>query len=421
MKLLQLLFIIVLILFPFGEVLRFDVGNNVVLKPLDLFVGLTGLWWFLLLFFRHPELVSGSQKEMMLKQVQHDKISKLLFLFILICCISLIINSTWLKPLELVTAGLYLLRWFAYAMVFFIVIAFNEHFKNIIKKLLVIDGLLIVVAGFVQYFFYNNLRNLYYLGWDEHLYRLFSVFLDPNFAGSFFVLYFLFIGSILYKKIQHKDYHWFLFYSGILVTTVIALLLTFSRSALLMFIVSIVTALILLKKKKFIFVLFACLLLFFLIISPWFYLENINPLRTASSEARVETARHALQIIHNHPIIGVGFNAYRYAQIHYGFREEQSRFPSHADAGVDNSFLFVLATTGGVGFVSYLFMWHTLISSRLTATRSKNIFAVVVVASVAGLFVNALFINSLFFTPLMLWMWILLGLSNGSGFPPSRE
>ena len=67
---------------------------------------------------------------------------------------------------------------------------------------MLISGSLIVLLGFIQLMFYPALRNLYYLGWDEHLYRMFSTFLDPNFAGAFFVLFTLFVidMSLRYKK-----------------------------------------------------------------------------------------------------------------------------------------------------------------------------------------------------------------------------
>jgi len=42
--------------------------------------------------------------------------------------------------------------------------------------------------------------------------------------------------------------------------------------------------------------------------------------------------------------------------------------------------------------------------------KKENIFAIVVISSVIGLFINALFINSLFFPVIMLWMWILIAL-----------
>ena len=37
-------------------------------------------------------------------------------------------------------------------------------------------------------FVYPDLRNLWYLGWDPHYYRVFATLLDPNYVGILLVL-----------------------------------------------------------------------------------------------------------------------------------------------------------------------------------------------------------------------------------------
>jgi len=77
------------------------------------------------------------------------------------------------------------------------------------------------------------------------MFRMFSVFLDPNYTGSFLVLYFLFIGDLIYKrKKQHK------YLIAIFILTLIAIFLTFSRSALLMLIVGSSVYLFIIKRKN---------------------------------------------------------------------------------------------------------------------------------------------------------------------------
>lgn len=44
-------------------------------------------------------------------------------------------------------------------------------------------GLMLMVLGFLQYFFLPDTRFLSILGWDDHYYRLLSTQLDPNFTG----------------------------------------------------------------------------------------------------------------------------------------------------------------------------------------------------------------------------------------------
>ncbi len=82
--------------------------------------------------------------------------------------------------------------------------------------------------------------------------------------------------------------------------------------------------------------------------------EGVNLLRTASIYSRVEAYKDASAIVQKNPILGIGFNAYRYAQV----REDVGGakvMTSHAGAGVSNSYLFILATTGIVGFLMFIY------------------------------------------------------------------
>ncbi len=377
MKITKILIIIILALFPFGELLRFDIGNNIVFKPLDLVVVVTALAWLIHIIFQKRKI----------------SLKKEFLFFPLIGLISLILNSTWIKPYEFLVSSFYLIRWLAYSSLFFIVLGFDNNFKYKIKLFLFIDGLIILFLGFIQYFFFSSLKSFYYLGWDEHMYRMFSVFLDPNYAGAFFVLYFLFIGDFVYKRKKERRY-----LVIILLLTLIAIFLTFSRSALLMLIVGSSVYLFIIGRKKLILILLGSVILFALIFSSKFYVENMNLFRRSSIEARLGNYSTALKIFTDRPLLGVGFNSYRYAKEMYGIKMGWVKAPSHADAGVDNSLLFVLATTGIIGFLSYLYLWTGFIKKA----------SVLVISSIIALFVDALFINSLFFPPLMLWMWFIL-------------
>src|SRR5207253_2275486 len=93
------------------------------------------------------------------------------------------------------------------------------------------------------------------------------------------------------------------------------------------------------------------ILLAFIIFSPKFYVENINYFRIHSSQARLANYSDALKIITDHPLLGVGFNTYRYAKLSYGIREGWTNAPSHADAGVDNSFFVVLFHAGSIAVI----------------------------------------------------------------------
>jgi O-antigen ligase len=402
MKIVKIFFILVLLIFPFGELLRFTLSNNIVIKPLDIVVALTGLnYIFLSVIQRRNPFIFFNNKD--------DKLWKLA-LFPFIASISLLFNAWWLQPQELVTASFYLFRWISYFLLFFIVLSFDISFKKLVKKVLFIDGLLIVLVGFLQYFFYNSLKGMYYLGWDEHMYRIFSTFLDPNFTGAFLVLYLLFILGFLMEAVKKKEKRKKIFCSIFSIIILIAIFLTYSRSAWLMLFVSTISFFMLIKQIKFVLIVGGVICLFFVAVLPLTNTENTNLFRTASSTSRLESAASALFIIQKQPILGVGFNSYRYAKNRYGIKQGWSKAPSHADAGVDNSFLFVLATTGIVGFVAYGYLWFTLIQQTVIRYKKNNLAGALILSSILGLCIHALFINSLFFAPLMFWIWILIPL-----------
>lgn len=398
MSVLKLFIFSIFILFPFGELLRFEIGNNITIRPLDMMILLSALWFVVLKFFNK-------------KQTIKSKLLKPIVCFFLVGLISLAINSIWLQTNELFASSLYLIRWISYAAIIFIILQFDTKFKKKIIALLFIDGLVILLAGYIQYFFYPSLKELYYLGWDEHMHRMFSVFFDPNFAGAFFVVYFLFVAGLLYQQIQEKKKNESIVLSIVLFFTLVALLLTFSRAALLALVVGSGIFLILINKKKLILIILAAIGIFALSFSSQFYIENINLFREASSKARLDNYAMAMKIIQDRPLLGVGFNSYRYAKESYRINSEWTNAPSHADAGVDNSFLFILATTGIFGLGAFLWIWEIILKSAYTKYKqSKNIFSLIILASFAGLGINAFFINSLFFPTLMLWIWIIVGL-----------
>jgi len=60
MLLLKILIIILLLFFPFGEIIRFDLGNNIFLKPVDV-VGVVILVWTTILYLRNKSFRKSLQ------------------------------------------------------------------------------------------------------------------------------------------------------------------------------------------------------------------------------------------------------------------------------------------------------------------------------------------------------------------------
>ncbi|OGH13048.1 MAG: hypothetical protein A2687_04230 [Candidatus Levybacteria bacterium RIFCSPHIGHO2_01_FULL_38_26] len=400
MALLKILTAVLILLFPLGELGRFNIYNEIFTTLNDILVGVVVIYWLILIVWKNK-----------LTELSKKKLSKPILIFIFIAFLSLMLNYLNLKTEELIGSFLYILRFAAYVSLYFVVSSFGHDFRKKIIYLMIVSGALVILGGFVQYFLYSNLGNLYYLGWDEHLYRLFSSFLDPNFAASIISLFLTLVLSILFFKLEKsKKIRLALVLLSVLAFT--ALLLTYSRSGYLMAITSVLVLLFLLGKKKHIVILFAIFILGIVFIPKDFGGEGVRLLRTASLVSRFEYLDNAVTIFKDNPIFGVGFNAYRYAQYRYGFLDGDSLRTSHSGAGTDNSLLFVLATTGIIGFASYLYIWFRVIKnhSSVQNNRYQRMISVAVVASIVGLFVNALFINSLSYPFVMEWMWILIGI-----------
>jgi len=400
MEILKKLLILVLLCLPIAELGRYifpRIGQAPLLLN-DIVVTLLVGWWIgYTLFFKKRKITSI--------------LFLPIFLWSMVMCLSLLSNSGTLALSELFTSSLYIFRWCLYACLFLIILDVDAQFKNFLLFLLMSVGQIIVLFGFVQYFWYPSLRNLYYLGWDEHLYRMFSVFFDPNFAGVFFVLVFLLtVGQINLNLVKNQRLAFVLCFFSVL--DIIAIYLTYSRSALLTLIVSVAIFLVLYGKKKVLLGILILLIGAIFIAPKSLQTEGTNLFRVTSSEARLSSATTAVAIVKEHPFLGVGFNAYRYAQ-----KEQLSAhdwMETHAGAGTDNSFLFVLATTGIVGLIFYIYLWvqigRVIYQQRAkTADRQKWGMSVVTLASVGGVFISALFINSLFYIFIMEWLWILLG------------
>ncbi len=392
-SILSILVSLLFVLFPFTNLLRLEIGDDIALNGIDLLVGITGGIWLLHFLIK--------------RDTYH--FYKPIMMFLFVCVTSLVIAIPQLTWQQTIVALLYFLRFASYTMIYFAVTSIAARSKDTLRSLLFFSGGLLVLFGYIQYFFYSDLRNLSYLGWDEHVNRMFSTFFDPNFAGAFFVLYFIFVLCQFLEKSKDRSLKVKTLYSVILVATLIAIFLTFSRSALIMLVISGVLVLILLDKLRVLLYGGIFFLLAFFVLATTSTSENTNLFRVTSSIARFDTMKEAVTLFKKAPLFGVGFNAYKFALQRYELRKDSEYIPDHGDLGTDNSFLFVLATTGIIGLGFYLYMWVTVLQAMF---RKKNTMSFIVIASVVGLGVNGLFINSQFYPFILLWVWTIVGLTD---------
>ncbi len=343
----------------------------------------------------------------LVKEIKKHQLSKSILYFEVACLLSLLLNIFNFQLVLIVIGSLYFMRWIVYSSVVFKINAYSKRHQRYLVNSMVTIGVFLLLLGFLQYVYYDNLQNLYYLGWDKHLYRLFTTFLDPNFAGAFFSLFSVLLAELIFVNFNLKHTLRLIGYSYLFTITCLALFLTYSRSALLMFLFIFIIYFFLKRKLRFIFGIVMLLLIYFMIASTKFSVEGFNLLRSVSSEARLATSSEAITIFLHNPIIGIGFNTYRYEQVKYGYRSIKGASISHSDAGVDNSFLFILATTGIVGFLFYFNLLYAICSYLY---KKKTSFSIIALSSLFGLLIDSIFINSLFYPFFMIWLWCLIGL-----------
>ena len=312
-------------------------------------------------------------------------------LFILVAFASWFFSPIRLSQTDKIISLLYLVRFMVYFHIYpLVLIALDRQYleRQFLVRIISLFGILLVIAGWLQYFLYPDLRNLYYLGWDPHYRRIFSTVLDPNYFGLILVVLFLFRLSnpSILREIIYK------------MAFLITLAFTYSRSSYLAATVG--AGYWAFRSGRFLkYFIAATVLTLTLFLLPRPGGVGVELERLFSIRERIANWQSAMSIVKNKPFLGVGFNTLR-----FNFRNSQylreDWLTSHSAAGIDNSFLFVAASSGLLGLAVYL-VFLTALFLRLDATGKSLMIAAAV---------HSLFLNSLFFTYFLVWFYLLLGM-----------
>src|SRR4030042_4660504 len=376
------LFIFLIILYPLGQLLRiervFEFGK-VVIQPIDVIVFL-GSFLSILLKFKKPKLIRSI----------NNYLYYLLF--------SLLISFSLFSLKEVFIGLLYLIRLgsYFYFVIFIFNLVLDQSNKEKVFGLLIITALFSSVFGWIQYFLYPDLRDLRFLGWDDHLYRLVGTFLDPGFTGEVLVL-----GpfSVMAKSFNEKKKYLLLLAMFLL----ISIAFTYSRAAYLSIFMGFSALIFILKNKlrSILIMVFVSICIIFLLPRP--SSEGVKLERLHSIYAKVANYEETLSLIKINPLFGVGFNNMCTSRIKFLNTDNIS---SHSCYGSDSSILLLLTTTGILGLIYFIKLIIDILKS-LDASFYSNAF----LASSFAVLVNSLFINSLFYPWILLWLVILLGLA----------
>jgi O-antigen ligase len=242
------------------------------------------------------------------------------------------------------------------------------------KKIIYLAIIANVIFGLVQYILWPNFTYFDVLNWDPHLFRLVSTFFDPTFTA---LIYLIFIISLfLNKKFPYRI--------PLLVISYVAMVLTYSRSTYLSFLLAF-TFIALKSKKIKIFLISLLLITSTILILPRQPGEGTKLERTSSIEAKIENYQEAWQTFKKAPLIGHGYN-------NISFIRENKNPESNSNSAFDGSLMTLLATTGVIG--TLLFLWGI----KAFYLKSDLIKQSILVA----ILFHSLFANSL------LYPWILL-------------
>ncbi len=394
MKLIISLFFILLVLFPFGQLTKMPLSflgiPEIHLYLIDIVLGLLIVFWLVWRFVFNK------------KPYTLPSLARPIFLFSLVSFLSLLVNLFNFSLNQILVGFLYWLRWFFYAGLYFVIADLKEKFVWLKKDLfcfLTIIGFMVGFFALVQYLIWPNLKVLEYLQYDPHFYRTAGTFLDPGFTGIILLLTIILITFRIWSN-KGKKAVWIALWSLLY----IVLALTYSRASWLSFFVFGALFAFYKKSLKFFFLIIGLLFLTWIFV-PQPSGEGGNLQRTYSVVSRFGSYRQSFEIFSRKPILGVGFNTYRYTQEQSGFFDntDYDWQKSLSGAGVDNSLLFVLATTGILGLATYL--W--LLLKSLGNFKNE-----IIVVSLVPILVHSLFLNSLFYIWVMIWFWLLLAKEN---------
>jgi O-antigen ligase len=144
--------------------------------------------------------------------------------------------------------------------------------------------------------------------------------------------------------------------------------------------------------------------------------ERVIGIRTIDETAklRLVSYNNAFQVIGDHPVIGIGYNLYKYVQVEYNFLEKTSE---HSASGSDSSILTIWVTTGTIGLIVYLWLFMAMLREAWKTWHAQHLdarwrgFGLGLFAGLLGLFAHSQFVNGLQYPHLMEMMWLLVAMA----------
>jgi len=402
-KILSLLFFLLLLIFPFGQLTNLNIfAAEINIYFHDLFTAVIIFIWAIDLFL-------NGQKNFLPLLKQKSELFQFAFGFIFVLLFSLGLALSLYQGRELMIGFLYIVRWSAYFLLYPILKSLvykNRSLKVKFFKTMLLAGVFSAFLGLLQYIFIPDITPLTSFGWDPHYFRVVGTYLDPGYTGMIYVMGLILFSDKLIKdkkekKWKKKNSTNIILLSGFAVLYM-ALSLTYSRSSYLAYITA-VFLITFYKKRLKIFSFLLGLGVITLLFLPRPGGEGVRLERQSTVFARLNNYKTSLKIAIKKPLFGHGFNLYRYTQKNLGFLNDDFQ-KTHAGAGADASFLFILAAAGSAGLLVYIYLLKQIIKTK----------SIIIKASFLSLAVHSFFNNSLFYAWLMIWGWLVLALKENN-------
>ena len=362
-------------------------------------------------------LLVGATAMVAARRALLDRTSVLALVFALIGAGSalLALPRFGLTSFELAVSLGYLARWLFYFGVYVVAI-------NVVRREDVVPvwrslewtTLAFAAFGIVQSIFLPDFAQLVYpssreyLDWDPQGHRLVSTFLDPNFAGAFIAIALLVQVAGITTGVRVPAWKPLLL--------LVALVLTVSRSSVLAFLMGGIVIVVvrgisvrMLRVLVGVGVLLALAFPHILRLARAYRKLELDP----SALSRVISWARGIEVVRDHPVIGIGFNTWAFVQERaYGW--ERAHAYTYA---IDGGLLFIAALTGMLGLSVYVAMLWSVASRSRRIWRNHDespehrMLAVGAVASIVAIVVHSLFSNSIMLPFLMEPLWVLWGLT----------
>ena len=236
--------------------------------------------------------------------------------------------------------------------------------EKILLNLFKIVGV-VVLLGYFQFYLYPDISKFSTVGgFDPHIGRLLGTWMDPNFVGGLLAFFLPVMVGFWYQSSDVRRRWWL---GALILLSLYALFLTFSRSAYLAGVGGL-GLFFLLRDPKII--LIGILLAGLGLATSERAQKRVGELAgtmasvvlrdtdevDATAKLRVQSWQRSLELWQKYPVLGIGYNTYRFRGAEEGVVDEKY----FSAGGSDSTLLTVLVTSGVVGLLFFLWFYIDL-------------------------------------------------------------